>query len=135
MILRWNLTWYNVFHLFPLKVILWERVQIKPITIHNGSNTLVNREKVYVIDSFFLSKSLSNESCLISLMLPNESFLVLKTHLQPMAFAPLGNSTRFQTPLLYMEFISSFMASYHKFDSLQLMAWSKVLGLFLALTL
>ena len=50
-------------------------------------------------------------------MLPNESLLVLKTYLLPMAFAPLGNSTRFQTPLLCMKFISSFIASYHKLDS------------------
>ncbi|KAM7494853.1 hypothetical protein LguiB_029462 [Lonicera macranthoides] len=65
-------------------------------------------------------------------MLPNESFFVLKTHLHPMAFAPLGNLTRSQTPLLSMEFISSFMALYHSSDSLQLMACENVSGSFSA---
>lgn len=54
-------------------------------------------------------------------MLPNESFFVLKTHLYPVAFAALYNSTRSQTSDA-IEFISSFLKLNHKSDSLQLIA-------------
>ena len=64
-------------------------------------------------------------------MLPNVSF-GLKDPLQPMAFAPLGNSIRSQTSLLFMKSNSSFMALYHKLDSLQLMACEKFSKSFLA---
>ena len=42
--------------------------------------------------------------------LPFESRLVLNTHLQPIGFFPLGNSTKSQTSLFFMDFNSSFMA-------------------------
>ncbi|KAK9168906.1 hypothetical protein Syun_001046 [Stephania yunnanensis] len=61
-------------------------------------------------------------------MLPNESFFVLKIHLHPIALAPLGNSTRSQTSFDDIEFISSFIASYHNSDSVQFMACEKVSG-------
>ena len=65
-------------------------------------------------------------------MLPNESFFVLKAHLHPMAFIPSGNSTRSQTRLDVIEFISSFMALCHELDSLELMACENVSGSFSA---
>ena len=64
-------------------------------------------------------------------MLPDESF-VLKTHLHPMDLIPLGNSTRSQTQLDAIEFISSFVALYHELDSLELMACENVSGSFSA---
>ena len=64
-------------------------------------------------------------------MLPNE-FFVLKTHLNPMAFIPSGKSTRSQTRLDAIEFISSFMALYHELDALELMAYENVSGSFSA---
>ena len=63
-------------------------------------------------------------------MLPSESFFVLKTHLNPTAFTPSGNSTRSHTRLDSTEFISSFMALYHELDSLNLMACENVSGSF-----
>ena len=60
-------------------------------------------------------------------MLPSKSFFfVLKTHLHPTTFTPLGNSTRSQTRLDAIEVISSFMALYHELDSLELMACENV---------
>jgi len=43
-----------------------------------------------------------------------------------MVFTPLGNCTRSQNWLNAIESISSFMALYHKFDSLELMARENV---------
>ena len=49
-----------------------------------------------------------------------------------MAFTPLGNSTRSQTWLDAIESISSFIALYYKFDSLELMAYENDSGSFAA---
>ena len=78
----------------------------------------------------FLVNSLATIMALYLSMLPSESFLVLKTHLHPMVLTLLGKSTRSQTSLLFIEFISSFMALYHNSDSLEFMACEKDLGSF-----
>ena len=58
-------------------------------------------------------------------MLPDESFLVLKTYFHLMVVTPLGKSKRSLTSLLFIEFISSFMTLYHNSDSLELMTYEK----------
>ena len=89
------------------------------------------RKGLFVIDSFPLSESFGNESCCLS-MLPRKSLFVLKIHLHLIAFTPLGNSTRFQTQLDVIEFISSFMELYHKLDYLELVACENAFGSFSA---
>ena len=63
-------------------------------------------------------------------MFPDESFLVLKIHFHPMVLTPLDKSTRSQTYLVFIEFISSFMTLYHNSNFLEFMTCEKDSGSF-----